>query len=161
MNATAWVAIAGIAATLLAGLLSPVLAERMRRKSALLERLSGLYADLLGATACFADNAMNWSATPLADLKETDDQELDRIVNHVRVVGSRKVYQRFEEAKTQIHKFNRLLSHAQDYHNQLRQEGDVDDQTSIQQRMALASVAEEIVKAHKELESIIRKEIGR
>ncbi|WP_053204720.1 hypothetical protein [Jiangella muralis] len=62
MNATAWVAIAGIAGTLIA----PVLAERMRRKSARQEALMGhqlvAYADLLRATARLAGNATTWAA---------------------------------------------------------------------------------------------------
>jgi hypothetical protein len=164
LNATAWVAIAGIGATLLAGLLGPALSERMRRKSTRLdrrlERRLDIYADLLSATARFADNAMTWSALPQASLKETDDQDLDRIVSQIRVVGSKKVHQRFEQLKQKIHKFNRLLFHARDYHDNLRDGGGVDDQTSIKQRMTLASIADEIVKEHKELESLIRKEIG-
>lgn len=76
MNATAWIAIAGIVATLLAGLLSPVLAD--------------LYADLLGVTARFADNATTWSVAPRAALKEIDDQELDRIVSYAPHCGKRE-----------------------------------------------------------------------
>src|SRR3954451_3548601 len=62
MDATAWVALAGIAGTLFGTLSSPLLAERMRRESvrreALLNQRLSMYADLLRVTARVADNAM-------------------------------------------------------------------------------------------------------
>jgi len=85
MDSTVVVAIAG---TLAAAVLAPFVTGRMSRKSARLDRLTteriGAYADLLRATARLADNAMTWASLPLADLQETDDAEMNRIISRVR-----------------------------------------------------------------------------
>jgi hypothetical protein len=164
VDKTAWVAIAGISATLIAGILGPLLAERMRRESARLERLLGrrldVYADLLRASARLADNSMTWSAIPLADLKETDDEELDRLVSQVRVVASKDVYQQLQALAGRAHEFNQLLFQAKLHHNRLRDAGKVDDDLSLRQRMSLGSIADEMRKEHKKLEATIRGELA-
>jgi len=163
VDATAWVAVAGIAGTLLGALLAPVLTERMRRKGVRQEQLMGqcldVYADLLRATARLADNAMTWSAIPLADLKETDDDELDRLMGRVRVVASEQVHDRFKALTKQLHEFNRLLLEARPHHQRVRDAGEVDDTTSIKQRTTLGGVADKIVESHKQLEKAIRDEM--
>lgn len=160
MNTTAWVAIAGIAGTLLA----PILAEWMRRKSTRAEQLRAerlkVYADLLRVTARVADNAMNWSAMPLADLKETDDEELDQVLSQARVVASKKVYERFNELRRLASEFNRQLFLARLYHQRIRNEGQADDAESIGQRMSLGAVADKMVEAYKQIESAIRNEMN-
>jgi hypothetical protein len=54
-----------------------VISERMRRRGAREDRLFEtrltVYADLLKAAAQITDNALTWSAIPLADLDEPDD----------------------------------------------------------------------------------------
>jgi hypothetical protein len=163
MDATAWVALAGIAGTLLGTLSSPLLAERMRRESvrreALLNRRLSMYADLLRATARVADNAMAWSSIPLADLKETDDEDLNRIVSLARVVASDQVYAHLTELSDAAQEFNRLLFSARVYHARLQDEGHVDDSRSIEQRMALGSVADKLQASYKEMERSIRSEV--
>ena len=142
-----------------------MVSEWMRRKSTRLDRLHeqqlNTYVDTLQATARFADNAREWSAIPLADLQEADDEELNRLVSRLRVVGSKKVYKQFSELTRQLHLFNRALSHAQDHHSSLRESSVVDNQTSIQQRMALADIADQIVGQHKKIERIVRDEMRR
>lgn len=97
VNTTAWVAIAGIADTLVGTLLAPVLTERMRRKSTRAEQLRGerlkVYADLLRVTARVADNEMEWSLATACGLEETDDDELDQVISQARVVASKNVYE--------------------------------------------------------------------
>ena len=67
MDATAWVAIAGILGTLL----SPIVAERMRRRSERQMRLHDervtTYGELLAAVSQLTENAMTRAAIPLAD----------------------------------------------------------------------------------------------
>ncbi|MFM9368146.1 hypothetical protein [Streptomyces sp. Da 82-17] len=161
MDATAWVGIVGIAGTLLGTLLAPIAAERMRRKSVRAEQLVVIYADLLRATARFADNARDSSTHPLAELKETEDEELDRLMSQVRVVASDSVHERINRLSSTIHEFNRLLVlEARPHHQRLREDGQaVDDEKSIQQRMSLSDIADRVVQAHKELESVIRAEM--
>lgn len=140
-----------------------MISEWMRRKTTRLDRLHeqrlSTYANALKATARFADNAREWSATPLAELKETDDEELNRIVSQLRVVGSKKVYNQFNELAQQLHLFNRTLFWTQEHHVSLRASEVVDDQTSIQQRMKLADIADQVVKHHKKIEEIVRDEM--
>ncbi len=92
MDATAWVAVAGIIGTFASGIAGPALIERMRRESTRIEQVRAqrlaVYADLLKVTARLADNALTWSAIPPADLKETDSDELDAVISRARVVAS-------------------------------------------------------------------------
>jgi hypothetical protein len=159
VNATVWVAVAGILGTLLA----PLLAERVRRNSTRAEQLRAerlrVYADLLRVTAVLADNASTWSAIPLADLKETDDEELDRVFSEARVVASKPVYERLRELSRLATEFNRQLFWAKVQHQKVRDKDQVDDAESIVQRMSLGDVAGKMVRAHKQIEAAIRKEM--
>jgi hypothetical protein len=160
LDATGWVAIAGIAGTLLA----PLFGERMRRKSVRTEQLAAqrlvVYADLLTATARIVDNANEWSALPLADMKETEAGELDRLGGRVRVVASKAVYEDFKKLSSTTQKFNRFLFlEVRPHHQRIRAEGKVDDERSIQQRMRLGDIAHKIGESHQELEKKIREEM--
>ena len=165
MDPTVWVAIAGIGGTLIGTVTSPLLAERMRRKSVRTEQLTGqqleVYADLLNATSLLADNARDYSTMPLADLEEPDDDELNRLVSRARVVASKGVYRLLNKMQSQQAEFNRqLLLVARPYHDRLRREGKVDDSQAMALRMSLADVAGQIVESHKQIEATIRKEMG-
>lgn len=160
MDTTAWVAIAGIAGTFLA----PLATERMRRKSARTDRLLTerirLYADLLRVTARASDNAMMWSSIPLADLQETDEDELDRILSLARVVASKKVYTHLTGLWRQASDFNRQLTWARMHHQRVRDQGEVDDVQAIRERMSLGAVAGKLRESFKQLEAVIRSEMA-
>jgi hypothetical protein len=162
MDATAWVAIAGIGGTLLAAVLSPLVTERMHRESVRREHLMShrleAYADLLRVTARLADNAQTWSVSPLVDLKETDNDELDRLIARVRVVASKDIYNQLVELTSHAQTFTLGLFETRTYHSRIRQAGTVDDATAIKQRMALATLSDQITEMHKGLEKVIRKE---
>jgi hypothetical protein len=164
VDTTAWVAVAGIAGTLLGALLAPILAEWMHRKSTRTEQLRAerlrVYADLLRVTGRVADNAMDWSAIPLADLKETDDDELNQVLSQARVVASKKVYTRLGELTRLAGEFNRQLFPARIYHQHVREEGQIDDARSIAQRMSLGGVADKMVQSHKQIEAAVRDEMS-
>jgi hypothetical protein len=164
MDTTARVAIAGIAATLLGTLLAPVLAGRTHRKSVRAEQLRAerlkVYADLLRVTARVADNAMTWSAIPLAELKETGDDELDRVVSQARVVASKKVYACLGELMRLASEFNRQHFEARIYHQRVHDEGHADDENSIKQRMSLGEIADKMVQSYKQIEAAIRDEMS-
>lgn len=156
---TVVIAVAGIAGTVLA----PIITERMRREGVRQERLltEGLevYADLLRVTARLADNAMNWAAMPTAELEETDDAELDRTVSRVRVVASDEVLGWFLRLRKQVGEFNRLLvGEAQPHHRRVHQQGQADDDGTIRQRMALGELAEAIAESRRQIEAAIRNE---
>jgi hypothetical protein len=164
VDATAWVAIAGIAGTLAGALLAPMIAEKMRRKSARMEIVTGerieVYADLLRVTARIADNVVGWSANPLMELEETDDEVLNRLVARLQVVASEDVHKQFLDLRSQIGPFYRLLWTARISHNrELRKEDPVPGQSPPEmQRVELYGMAEDIVKNHKELIAMIRAE---
>lgn len=164
VDATTVVALAGIGATLLAGVAGPLLVERMRRESErrghLLLRRLDVYADLLRATARLADNAIDWAFQPLAELRETDDEELNRLVSQVRVVASRSVHEQLTDLTRRMSAFYRVLFPARDHHQRIRDAGQVDDAQSVQLRSALAAAADEIVTLHKRLEATVRDEVG-
>lgn len=119
----------------------PWLAERIRRESVRKEQIIAarldIYADLLIVTARLADNAMTWSALPFADLKETDNDELDRVVARLRVVASQDVHTRLDQVSRLAGPFNRRLYEAKVEHQAVRAEGNVDDTTTILQRVGL------------------------
>jgi len=151
--------VAGIGGTLFA----PLATERMRRKSVRTEQLSAqrlaVYADLLRATALVVENAMTWSALPLADLKETNEDELNRLVSQTRVVASKKVYNTCKQLLGHAATFNRELSEAKSYHRRIHDSGQVDDARSLRQRMSLASIATSLRESEKRLEDAARRDM--
>lgn len=165
MDATAWVSVAGLVTTLAAALLTPLLAERMRRESARREQLGTArletYAELLRVTDRLVGNAKTWSAIPLADLEEIDNAELERLVARLRVVASDGVYKRLDQIISLAGQFNRALADAKSTHQALRDAGSAADSTATHQRVQLAGIADSLSEVHKELETVIRKEIGR
>jgi hypothetical protein len=162
VDATAWVAIAGIAGTLVGALLAPIIAEKMRRKSARLERMAGerleVYAELLRVTARIADNMLGWKAAPRAELKETDTEEFDRLTSRLHVVGSKDVYDKFEDLRSKLGPFYGL-------HYLIRQsltpgfQNEYGTKQNIAtQRAELAQKADDIIQNHNDLLTIIRAE---
>ncbi|MEU9190317.1 hypothetical protein AB0D14_38525 [Streptomyces sp. NPDC048484] len=167
-DATFWLAIAGIAGTLLGALLGPVLSECMRRNSVRAEQFSAqrlvVYADLLRATARFADNTQTWAVAPLEELAETEDEELNRVFSLVRVTATPGVYKEVRTLEDAVRDFNRLYADAQPHHRRLREaadrgEGSGEDGLAITQRMSLGSAAETVREAHRHLEEVIRREM--
>ncbi len=159
MDATAWVAIAGIAGTFAA----PLVSERMRRKSVHAEQLLAqrlvVYADLLRAFAHFTDNAAEWSSIPLADLEELESGELDRLMSQMRVVATKKVFDCANVFSKTAEEFSRSLFTTRLHLQAIRNQGIVDNQESIQQRMALAAMSGKLRETYRKLLAVIRKEM--
>lgn len=137
-----WIAIAGIIGTLLAPLLHEVVRRRSVRDHEVLVRRMDTYADLLQATARFADNAQTWSAIPLADLEETEDEKLNRLLSEVRVHGSKAVYASTKRLSSALQEFNRRLWHARAQEVRMREAQEVDDVGSIRARMDAGKIAD-------------------
>lgn len=161
MDSTTAVAIAGIFGTVMAGALGPFIAEKMRRKSErdgrLLERRLDLYADMVRVAAKFADNVEIWGAAPLADLPDFDEDELNRIVSRIRVVGSDEMKAHVLDLMSCATDFYRpLVMEVRPHAEQLRKEGKADDTESIQQRMALADVATRAREVFRKIEATAR-----
>jgi hypothetical protein len=165
VDATAVIAVAGIAGTLLGTLLSPVVAERMRRSGARQEQLRAarmeLYAELLEVTARLADNAMTWAALPRAELQETEDARLDRILARVRTLASKDVRNHMAEISTVMHDFNRQLFAARDLERMAEKAGGTDSVPALQARSKLASLAERARGLHLQLEKDVRRDVNR
>ncbi|NKZ84748.1 hypothetical protein GS982_21480, partial [Rhodococcus hoagii] len=163
VDATAWVAVAGIIGTFASGIAGPALIERMRRESTRIEQVRAqrlaVYADLLKVTARLADNALTWSAIPPADLKETDSDELDAVISRARVVASENVYEHLGDLARQVQQFYVGLDEARTSQRRLAREGKVDDDTAIRQRMSLGGIADQILVAHKRITDAVRNEM--
>jgi len=160
MSATV-IAVAGIIGTLS----SPMLAERMKRRSARGDRQHDrrltLYADLMQATAKIADNARSWSAMPLAELDEPEDSFLDRMFAQVRVVASDQVRDQTLRFQGSAGAFNRRLLNVRALHRRVYEAGDGDSGEAIQSRFQLGGLADEVVDDFKRLESTVRREMAR
>lgn len=162
MNTTAWVAIAGIAGTLLGALLAPVLAESMRRKSKRAEQLRAerltVYADLLRVTARMCDNAMHWSENLDTDPQETDSDDLDRVFSQARVVASKKVYECFNTVRVFGIYFNQQRHRL--YLQRLNETGPDDDELSIAQREEWDARANRMWASYLKLQAAVREEMS-
>lgn len=160
MDSVVWMGMAGLITTLLA----PVVAEWMRRDSARRDRIETVrldaYSNLLRVTARMTDNAMTWASIPLADLGETTTDELDRVIARATVVASRDVRTHMDQINRAAGEFNRRLYEAKIKHRAVHNAGQVDDGTTIAQRLNLGSLADTLRTAHQELETAIRKEVG-
>lgn len=143
----------GIAGTLL----SPLIAERARRKSTRQEQLTGrrlaVYADLLRITARVVENAQTWSAIPTVDLQENDPEELDHVVGQADVIASPEVDEVLREFSRLAHAFHRdLVVAARPHHQSVRREGrSADDATAIQKRSDLGRIADQLLERRNEL----------
>lgn len=170
MDATAWVAVAGIAGTVMA----PLVLERMRRESVRREHLlthrTDAYADLLRVTAKLVDNATEWAYTPTVELTQTDDEELNSIIARVRVVGSPRVYDTLKDFESETHKFNRMFELVDAAAPRERMaavlsriiEGDTrpgDDWWKEHQK-AMSQAADAMRRSHLKLLELVRTEVG-
>jgi hypothetical protein len=97
---------------------------------------------------------------PLADLKETDAAELDRIFSQARVVASKKVYKHFNELRRLAIEFNAKLFEARVYHRSRLRAEQGDDATAIAQRMSLGVVADKMRDSYKQIETAVRNEMS-
>lgn len=161
MDETAWVAIAGILGTLLA----PIVGERMRHKSERQMRLHdervSTYGELLAAVSRLVENAVTRATFPLADdLSETDVEAFRRLVGRVSVVAGEDVRREIDRLTESFARHYTALYPAQAHHRYLEREAKVDDEKAIEQRMALADIADELRTIRDDLERAIRKDIG-
>ena len=95
MDATAWVAIAGIAGTLVGALAGPAIGERMRRRSVrheqlLVQRLDA-YGELIRFTARLLTDARIRLSSPEFQHRYISGDELDRTQGRVRVIATKPV----------------------------------------------------------------------
>ncbi len=95
MDATAWVAIAGIAGTLVGTLAGPAIGERMRRRSIrneqlLVQRLDS-YGELIRFTGRMVTDAKIRLSSPDFQHRQVAGDELDRTQGRVRVIATRHV----------------------------------------------------------------------
>jgi len=169
LDETAWLAVLGIAGTLVGTLtgtvLGPWVNEAARRKSELKLRVHdqqvATYAELLTAVTRLVDNARERSAIPLADLPEPDQDELSRLSGRARVVAGKNVRRELSRLSKLFNQYNTGLFQAQMHHSQLRQRADVaDDVQAINQRLSLGRIAEELTGARNDLEDAMRKDLG-
>jgi hypothetical protein len=140
-----------------------MLTEQVRRRSSKQDRLLAarleLYTDLLEVAARLADNAMTWSALPSADLVETDNERLDRILARVRLLARDDVRSRMAQFSKVVHEFNPQLYHARDVERLAQAEGAVGSAEAIRARMRLGDLADQLRALHHQLEAAVRKEV--
>lgn len=109
---------------------------------------------------------MDWSATPLAELKETDPAELDAIMARVRVVGSSAVYDLIDKFTKRTLEFYRRLDHSRHQHlgeslaNATGVNAAQKQQDALQARMAAGQAADELRSLYKELLKAVRSEVA-
>jgi hypothetical protein len=166
VNETGFIAVAGIAGTLIGALAGPAISERMRRRSARREVLTshqiGTYADLLTAGARIVDNAIIWAAAPTAKLEENRPEVLESMASRVRVLADREVFEEFQT----------FWGWAQTFHRHLDDERIRRAQTNIMlerpdghavandHAKAIAAAAEEMTASYQRLVTKIRKRVG-
>lgn len=168
MDATVVVALIGTGTTLLGtlsgALLGPWISERMRRKSTRMEQTYtqqlAVYGDLLRVTAQLVDNARERAATPLAELPEPSDDELDRLISQARVLASDDVEKHLNDLSRLVQKVHRMLvNDVAPYHRKLRAEGKADDGVAIQKRVELAAPVDELIATYNRLKLSVRNEM--
>jgi hypothetical protein len=166
-DATAWVAIAGIAGTLGAAIFAPIVGEIARRKSVRKERFLELrleaYADLLRVGSRFVNNAITLASMPDADVTEPDNDELGRLDGLVRLVASKDAARHFTAFYEQLAKFHaellvmRMTSNPAPAHN--REDAAALRVAKDANRLALAREADALRGTFRELEAAIRKDV--
>ncbi len=158
MDSTTVVAIVGILGTLIA----PLVAGRVQRKAAKEDRVYAervaVYVDLLEVVGHLADNAMTWSAVPLAELSEPDTERLRAVYARVRVVGSDRVFAASKKVSELSGDFMRDLWPARLRHHHDLSEG-VGSGEAVQLRFALGRIADEFQSAVQDLETAVRREM--
>lgn len=161
MDATAWVAVAGLVTTLLAAVLTEKLRQDATRRDRLFAERLEVYADLLQAAGRVSDNAQTWSSVPLADLRETPDDFLDRMLARLSVVASEEVYDLFGTWKTDVNAFNRLLWDARMAHRAAEHTDSPETPRTILSRLRAGEKADAVTAGFVELRRLIRREMGR
>jgi type II secretory pathway pseudopilin PulG len=162
-DGTVVLAIAGIAGTLLAAILSPLVAGRVQRKARKAElmmkqRLSA-YTDLLEICRYVRDNLQTRATFPLAnDIDDPSVEDLRRIEARIRVAGSDRVREAMNRVSNLASRFGADLFPAQlqARRAQLEELGDTED--TIRARFHLGGIADEVANAVNDLEAVIRKE---
>ena len=170
MDATAWVAIVGIVATLIGTLagtvLTPVSTEIVRRRSVRKERMLALrleaYADLLRVGARFVNNAITVASLHDGDIREPDDDELNRLTGQVKLVASDDVAEHFKAFSEQVGRFQADVFMAKLNHKAIalrNPEDDLVEGVKSVHRVALRRKTDAIRGTYRELEAAIRKDV--
>ena len=146
MDATAWVAIAGIAGTLIAPVVGELARRKSTRKQQLNDRRLEAYADLLSVGVWFVDYTRNVASMPGADLPKPDANELNRLDGQIRLVAGKSVRNHSKTFTEQLAKFSAAQFKAEFYRKAISNSSDsvADDAQAIEQRMELGRMADEI-----------------
>lgn len=162
MDATV-IAIAGIGGTLLASVLSPIVAGRAQRAALrderILDRRLDAYTDLLETLRHLHENAQEWSALPLSDLEEPPSERLGEIDARMRTVASDEVRQAMLAVTRPLARFQRELWSARLRHQRDESDTHADTVEAIAARIGLGKIADEVTTAIDNLEATIRKEL--
>lgn len=164
MDATAWVAVAGIAATLVGSMVGPLIHEQVRRRSVREEQLRtarmDVYSDLIAAAAKVRDNAMTWSSLPLAELEESDPDHLKTLVGRIRAVGSDEIYGLTEDLIRTANEFNRRLFQARQDHRRAELEGTSETDRTVRSRLHSGKMADEVQRIYSRIIRAVRVELA-
>jgi hypothetical protein len=139
VDATTVVAVAGIAGTLAASIISPLVAGKNQRRTLREEHRITAYADLLKAARQLHSNAETWKSDPYTDLEEPSTDDIRSMEAWVRLLGSDPVVSatsKVAEIRSQIDEARRAEP----------------------EREALASLAAEMTDAVQRLEFAVRSE---
>ena len=164
MDATAWVAIAGIAGTLIAAVLSPLVAEHYRAKHAGEEQLRtariAVYGQFLAATARIVSNAYIAASAPNTSVEETDAADLDRLVGEIRVLGGTEVRAAFNDFQKNVAALRPQIDQARILQRRNAGMGNADSFEGIRQRVTLASLANQIKADESRLVAALHRDLG-
>ena len=168
MDATAWVAIAGIIGTLAGALFAPFAGEIARRKSARKERLLDqrleAYADVLRVGHRFVHNAIALAALhDVTTIKEPDDDSMNHLVGHVKLVASKDVAKHFKTFTEQVGRFHVAVLMAKINHRAIASRN-AEDNSALEgkrsvDRVDLGRKVDAIRTTYDELEAAIRRDV--
>lgn len=156
--ATVIVAGFGIAGTLAAATISPVVTARLARR----DQRRAIYAETLSGLWTAHENAQTLSSIPGAELVPPPAGRLRHLDAQVRLVGGRRVRDQLRVAVQLVNMFEQQL-----FIPQLREraracdpDAEPDSIEGIQARMALGSIADDLGHAVTELEARMRSEVA-
>lgn len=164
MDATGWVAVAGIAGTLIAAVLAPLAAEHLRAKHAREEQLRtarlAVYGQFLAATARIVSNAHITASAPDTPVEETDATELDRLVAEIRVLGGTEVRAAFNDFQKRVVALHPQADQARKLQRRTESLGNPDSAEAMIQRATLASLANQIKVDESRLVAALHRDLG-
>lgn len=157
------IAIVGVVGTLLGAVVGAVLAPwvsgRMERQQRILDRRLDAYADLLEVAGHMRDNAQTWASIPLARLEDPSADRVRSMDARIRVVGGDRVREATERVAMLATRFHADLFKARPREGRVLDSDEIDTPETMQARMDLGRLADELSEAIRELESRIRNDM--